>query len=248
MAAFDIKDPSSMARSVPPLEAAPPYTENPILTGAPNSSTTASDYSPNAASTAALPTYNTSTAFPPSSTRLLHIYYSGIMQRNMRILSPDKTTVLYTIKTTGACLFGSKPHVTVCKADTGAVIGTVTFHSLSRKIDMVVHGNPVALTSQGLFTSAHDWTSVSAMTAEKSPMRFTWKNENLYGNRMVCFDEQRREYARFDATCWALQKAGKFEISPLVNEDLLDEFVVAGVAMLELKRRTASAAAGAGVA
>lgn len=87
----------------------PPYTPDPIHTAATNS-------------TSAPLSYNTPANLPPPPL-LLHVYHSGVTHRNTQILGPDKTTILYTVEQ--HCW--RKPHLTVYKADTGIVIGTVNF-------------------------------------------------------------------------------------------------------------------------
>ena len=215
----------------------PPYTENSYTAGP--SPTSAPRYSSDAVSTAAPPSYKAS-ADLPSSARLLHVYHSGMLHRKIHILGPDKATVLYTIKPDGGSLFSSKPDVTVYRNDTSTVVGTVTFHSFSRSIDLVIHNNPIALASMGLFTSAHEWTSL-ATTAEGNPMRFIWKSDHGFnGGDMICLDQQRKICAKFEASMWALQKDGKFEVGPFVSVVVIDEVIVTGLAMLELRKRSNS--------
>ena len=59
---------------------------------------------------------------------------------------------------------------------------------------------------------------------------------------MICIDEKEQLFARFQASGWDR----KFELSPGVGGVLMDEIVVSGIAMVELRRRqNRSAAAGA---
>lgn len=197
----------------------PPYTPDPIHTAATNS-------------TSAPPSYDTPANLPPPPL-LLHVYHSGVTHHNIQILGPDKTTILYTVEQHSL----RKPHLTVYKADTGIVVGTVTFRSISRTIQIVLHNNPIALTAKGIFTSAYGWTSL-ATTAAGTPMRFTWKSvHNLAGGDLICLDQQGYACSKYNASSFALTKAGKFEIGPSVTGILMDEVIVTGLAMLELKRR-----------
>ena len=226
-----------------PYEGTPPYTASPHPTAASHSSS-APPYTYGGASTAVPPSYTAPTD-PPSSSHLLHVYHSGTIHRSIEIFGPDKTTVLYTKKLNSGGLFSSKPHVTVCKANTGTVIGTAKFHSFSSDIDLVIHNNSITLSASGIFTSAHEWTSLAATTGGKRT-RFKWKMGGfLHGGDMTCFDQQDKVCAKFESSGWALKKDGKFDVAPSVRGVLMDEVIVAGLAMLELKKRKNNAAAGA---
>ena len=72
--------------------------------------------------------------------------------------------------------------------------------------------------------------------------RFTWKSDKWHGLDLVCKDERGEVCARFDASTWAVHKEGKFEMGPAVGGALMDELVVTGFAMLELRKRNATAA------
>lgn len=168
--------------------------------------------------------------------------------RNTQILGPDKTTVLYTVKMNSGGLLSSKPHVTVCKGNTGIVVGTATFHSFSRDVEMVIHNNPVALSASGILSNAGEWTSLATTTDGRS-MRFKWKMDGLFnGGDMICLDQQDKVCAKFENSMWALQKDGKFEVGPFVSGVLMDEVIVTGLAMLEARRRQSRSSAGASAA
>lgn len=218
-------------------ERTPPYTENPQYTAG-RPSTSAQSYS------SGPPSY-TASADPHSPPRLLHVYHSGMSHRNTQILGPDKTTVLYTIKISSGNLFRPKPNVTVYRGDMGTVVGTATFRSLSRDIEMVIHDNPVALSPSGLLTSAHEWTSL-AYTAQGNSMRLKWKSDKFFnGGDMICLDQQGKVCAKFENSMWALRKDGKFELGPFVSGVLMDEVVLTGITMLELKRRNSNSSSSA---
>ena len=229
------------AQPAMPYEGTPPYTENAQYTAALNS-TSAPPYASGPASTAPPPSY-TASADMPSSSRLLHVYHSGITHRNTQILGPDKTTVLYTVKMNKGSLFNSsKPHVAVYQGNTGTVVGSATFQSFTREIEIVVHNNPIALSASGLFTKAYDWTSLATTTGGEG-MRFKWKSDRTFnGGDMICLDQQDKVCAKFQNSMWALQKDGKFEVGPSVDGVLMDEIVVTGLAMLEARRRRAAGA------
>ena len=172
--------------------------------------------------------------------RLLHIYHEGMTHRHAGILDSDKQTPLYRIQFNSGGLFSSKPHVTIVNAASNAPVGTVTFHSMSSKIDLTINKKPTTLSKSGIFTSAHEFRS-SALTGS-----LKWKRDGLFsGGDMLCIDEKEQLFARFQASGWAMKKDGKFELSPEVGGVLMDEIVVSGIAMVELRRRRNRSAAGA---
>ena len=232
------------AQPAMPYEGTPPYTENTQYTAA-LSSTSAPAYASGPASTAPPPSYTVS-ADMPSSSLLLHVYHSGITHRNTQILGPDKTTVLYTVKMNkGSLLSSSKPHVAVYQGDTGTVVGSATFHSFTREIEIVIHNNPIALSASGLITKAYEWTSLATTTTGGERMRYKWKSDRAFnGGDLICLDQQNKMCAKFQNSMWALQKDGKFEVGPFVDGTLMDEIIVTGLAMLEARRRRAAAARG----
>lgn len=184
--------------------------------------------SPNLALNSAAPTH-----------RLLHIYPKGMTHRHAEILDSDKQTPLYRIQVNSGGLFSSKPHVTVVNAASNALVGTVTFHSMSRKIDLTINEQPTTLSKSGIFTSVHEFRSSALAGSLK------WKRDGLFsGGNMLCIDEKEQLFARFQASRSSMKKERKFELSPGVGGVLMDEIVVSGIAMVELMRRAAAAGAG----
>ncbi|CAD6588438.1 MAG: hypothetical protein ASARMPREDX12_003329 [Alectoria sarmentosa] len=167
--------------------------------------------------------------------------------QNTQILGPDKTSVLYTMKMNFGFLSVPKPHVTIYRADTGIVVGSFNFRSMSRRIKMTIHDKPVDLSRSGWCTSAHEGTNL-ATTAEGGTMRFRWNMDGFFnGANMTCLDQQNKVYARFESSMWALRKDGMFEVGPFVSGILMDEVVIIGLAILEKRRRQNNdAAIGAG--
>ena len=113
---------------------------------------------------------------------------------------------------------------------------------------MVIHNYSIALSASGIFTTAHEWTSLAATTGGER-MRYKWKMGGFLHNAdMTCLDQQDQVCARFESSAWALKKNGKFDIAPSVSGVLLDEIIVVGLVMLELKKRRDNANAAAGAA
>ena len=172
--------------------------------------------------------------------RVLHIYSSGMMSKEYKILDSDKTTPLYVLEVHSI----SKPHIVIKSANNATVIGTVTFHTFGSTIDLVVHGRPIPFSKCGIFRSGHEFNSLSNGGAVRK-----WKKDGVFaGGDMVCLDEKEMPVARFDQTHWAVKKAGKLELNPPVASGVfMDEIIVSGVATMEYNRRQRrSAAAGGG--
>ena len=83
---------------------------------------------------------------------------------------------------------------------------------------------------------------------EKQHTRFKWKNDGLFcGGDLICVNQQQQQQvcARFHMSKWALRKDGKLELlGPAVSGYLMDEVVVTGLAMLQLRKMVNNAAAG----
>ncbi|KAL9131000.1 MAG: hypothetical protein Q9217_000942 [Psora testacea] len=179
------------------------------------------------------PAPHQSYAQTPSSARILHIYHEGMMSRYSRIVDCDKRTPLYMVEV--HCI--SRPHVIVRSASNpDTLVGTAKFRKISLGIDVVVHGHPITLEPRGIFKSGHKYRSPAANGAQRY-----WKSEGVFsGGDMICLDENEMPVARFDVSNWSVRKKGKLElVGHGVTENGLgmDETVMAGVALMELRKR-----------
>ena len=194
--------------------------------------------------TAAPPSYQASPNVPPGSRRILHVYHQGLSHRHTQVLDSDKVTPIYTINSNSGGLFSSKPHMTILNATTGAVVGTVTFHSMSSDIDIEIHGRPITFNKPGAFTSAHQFQSLATGNT------FKWKRDGVFsGGDLKCIDTTEQVVATFELSNWAMKKDGKFEIAPMVHGPFFDEIMITGIAAMEHERRqrnSSSAASGGG--
>ncbi|KAL8992852.1 MAG: hypothetical protein Q9169_006785 [Polycauliona sp. 2 TL-2023] len=163
--------------------------------------------------------------------RILHIYRDGMTHRHMTITDMDKTHPLYTMDQNSASMFSSKPHMTITSAS-GTIIGTATFHSLSRDIDLDMQGHTIAFDSEGMFTRAYAYQSPSF--GEK----LRWECDGFWGGDLVLVNGRKEWIARFDASMFSMSKTGKIHV---VNGGItgmaLDEIIVTGCAMVEEQRR-----------
>ena len=181
---------------------------------------------------------------PPQIPRLLHIYRTSLLSHNLNILAPDKTTTAYTIRANSGSLFSSKPHMKIYRGiphptTPDPPVGTVTFHTLTRTIDLTLHdGRPATLSHHGLFSCKYEFPSTIGV--------LRWKTSSAFKNNLVCETVAGGEWvAKFDAASFAVEKRGKFEIvSWDVGEEAVDEIVVSGLAVVEKRRREAAAVSG----
>ena len=181
------------------------------------------------------PSSNPQYAQPPPSPRFLHIYEEGLTHRHRLILDSDKSTPLYTITANSGGALSSKPHVTITSASTNnAIIGTITFHTISNHVDLTIH-------NQSLSFKSHEFRSLA------TGGNFEWKKEGIIsGGDMVCVDERKRKVAWYENSKLALHKDGKIGLEAGGDGMLVDEIVVTLIAMIELKRRENARSAAAG--
>ncbi|KAL8715389.1 MAG: hypothetical protein Q9220_000722 [cf. Caloplaca sp. 1 TL-2023] len=195
------------------------------------------------------PPISTQPSAPSYSTpRILHIYLDGYSHRHLTIADMDKTHPLYTItQNSGSSMFSSKPHMRITHPSTSAPIGSATFHSWSRAIDLDFHGTLVAMESEGIMTRSYSYMSPAFGE------RLKWKYEGTWGSDLVLVNERKEWIARFESSVFAMKKQGKLHVvHGGIGGAALDEVVVGGMAFIEHERRRRrsnnSAAAGGGAA
>lgn len=128
--------------------------------------------------------------------------------------------------------------MTILNAITGAVAGTVSFHSFSSNIDIEIHGQAVFFDKPGMFTSARQFQSLA------NGHSFRWKRDGMFsGGDLKCVDEAEQVVAVFEISNWALKKDGKFEVAPGVDGPFFDEVMITGIAAMEQERRRRNSSA-----
>ncbi|KAI4142053.1 MAG: hypothetical protein LQ341_003327 [Variospora aurantia] len=161
---------------------------------------------------------------PPSS-RTLHVYCDRSNAANARIVDSDKTTTLWLFR-----VRMRKPHLTISSAvPTAAILATATYHDFSSRIDVVMRGVPITLSSRGAFKNGHTYQSPALAGAT-----LTWKSQNFLTD-LVCVDDKGVVLAQFHFKTWSLTKYGSLELlrSDLTSGYLMEEVVVTGMAMVE---------------
>lgn len=173
-------------------------------------------------------------------TRTLEISYEGKLSRTINVLEPTSTTPLYTIKTKAL-----KPHLTFTSSTSPSTdpIATVSFHNLSRKIDITIRGQATTLKPEWKLKSTYSYTSPNTSSAR------TWQANKLVSTDMVCLDENGIALARWTFPKWSMTKLGTLEIvgDGVGEEAMLEELVVVGVTVAyHIVQQTGAAAASAG--
>ncbi|KAL9003255.1 MAG: hypothetical protein Q9188_003870 [Gyalolechia gomerana] len=210
---------------------APAYPGSP--TPAPSASPTPQKTQQHAPSGPPPPDYNTP--------RVLHIYRDGITHRHMTITDEAKHLPLYKIDQNSGGVFSSKPHMTIVNPSSNQTIGTATFHSWSRTIDLELHGRPIPFESEGIFTRSY------AFSSPAFGERLRWECDGIFGADLVLVNGRKEWIAKFDASLFSMSKTGKLHVvNGSINGVALDEIVVSGTAMVQHERRRRAASSGGG--
>jgi len=129
--------------------------------------------------------------------------------------------LLYSIHQSDA-----KPHVTITRAnDLRDVVGTISFHSLSSKIETTLRGEPIQLKRKDLFADAHSFR-------HHSVGEMHWKESSFLGSGVILRDSQKRNICRY-------RKRHGFEmLVPIPDQNFMDLVVVTGFAAAEYRRRS----------
>lgn len=142
---------------------------------------------------------------------------------------------LFSIRTSS-----SKPHRTITRADNPHhVIATISFHSLSSKIDITLHGQPLQLKKNDMFSSGHSFHHPAAGELK-------WKEAGFLSTGLVLVDSSGRELCKY--------KKRAFDVFVQVDHAFMDMILVTGLAAAEYKRQSdkaigeAAGEAGAAVA
>ncbi|KAL8744242.1 MAG: hypothetical protein Q9190_003486 [Brigantiaea leucoxantha] len=187
---------------------------------------------------------------PPeyNTPRVLHIYRDGITSRHMTVADMDKTRPLYAVHRNTGSIFSSKPHMRITGPVTPQnpnppMVGTASFHQMSRRVDMEFYGHAVELSPGGIFTRTMSFISPAFGQTLK------WSCDGVFGADLILTNGNKEWLAKFDHSVFSITKEGKLHIPGGISGPALDEIVVSGFAMIEHERRrrqSNSAAAGGG--
>ncbi|KAI4163490.1 MAG: hypothetical protein LQ342_002997 [Letrouitia transgressa] len=188
---------------------------------------------------------------PPTymTPRTLHIYRDGFTARHMTVTDMDKSHALYQVHCNHGTIFSSKPHMRVTAPSSSSssssnapILGTATFHSWSRRVDITVGPHSAELARPGFFTR-----SLAYVSPAFGGQTLTWQCDGIFGSDLVLVNEQKEWLAKFDHAAFSWSKEGKLHI---VNGSIgglaLDEIVTTGFAMMIHERRRKQNSGGGG--
>ena len=119
----------------------------------------------------------------------------------------------------------SKPHLTITRPyERRDVIATVTYHSLSSKIEISFHGQHIQLKRKDMLSSAHSFHDLNVG-------ELRWKeSSNLLSSGLVLLDKESRELCRY-------KKRQGFDVLVSAEGEFLYSILITGLAAVEYKRR-----------
>lgn len=148
----------------------------------------------------------------------------------MTIVDSDEQSTLYSIDGNSGSLLSSKSHVHITA--NSSPIGTITFGTFARRLDLSIHNTALSLDPSGWFSNNYSFHSPT-----RSGEILTWAREIVFGS-MVLQDSRGEWIAKFDRSPLAMGKVGTLELREMqVTGSLLDEVVVTGIALVLLARR-----------
>ncbi|KAL5346447.1 hypothetical protein ACLOAV_008718 [Pseudogymnoascus australis] len=111
-------------------------------------------------------------------------------------------------------------------------VGTIQFHTLSSKMELVLPYETVTMRHDELTGSKHNFTSPTVRGDKLS-----WKEDSLFGHGVKLVSPDGQLLARFRRTDKAARTGG-FEVFIPAEGALLDLILVSGIAAAEYRRRS----------
>lgn len=188
------------------------------------------------------PAYRSSSpaAFPTSQPRIFHLKRDGFTQTKAHIYEADNRTEAYHMKSSYSAEWSSsKPNNVITSAYTGQMVGTINFPMWTRQIELVINGRTVPLEYNAWKDRSYRFMS------SIGPLK--WAAISTMGASLACTTERGEWLAKFDTKWFSMKGGAQLEIvNQNLPQELVDELVVTGLAMLENDRRNMAAAASAG--
>lgn len=157
--------------------------------------------------------------------RTFRIKYTDWIDNNILVFENSESAPQYQAHCKMA-----KPHLTFTTFREGAAIGTSSFHTLSTRIDIVIGGIPIVLTTKGLLRDKYTFDSVA-----QAGLTFTWRCRKT-SSELLCEDQSRIQVTRLKYSIVNYCKGGCIEIfnQRAASGRALDEIVVSGVALAHM--------------
>ncbi|KAL1980890.1 hypothetical protein VTN96DRAFT_3347 [Rasamsonia emersonii] len=186
--------------------------------------------------------------------RRLHVYSKGWGSNSYYVLDSDEQTCLYTLREK-RMHWTSGPDIEVVRTSyrpelkdrpVEFVVGAVHRHTLSTTLDVYIRNQHVTLSSDGILSGG----AMSYVSPRPGVGRLTWDREGMFTSSMRLIQQHgggRATIARLETVRWSMSKIGRLEVwDQQAGDDVLDEIVVTGLAILLVNRRKRSSTAGVG--
>jgi hypothetical protein len=173
-------------------------------------------------------------------TRTLTIQFDNLKWRKATVLDSERKTELYRVES-----HVRNPqiimHSLLENVPSAESTGEATFHTLSSRIDIRLHGQEIELNSRGFLKDGYTYVSRARPGAT-----MTWKSKSkLNYLELVCLDERAIPVARTSFPSWSLTSAGTIELAgeeTVKRGREMDEIILTGLAMMQ-QRMTVFASA-----
>lgn len=136
-----------------------------------------------------------------------------------------------------------KPHLTfrrVGAPDGEKAFSTVVFHSWTQKIAVQVHDNEISIKARNWKQRDLEWSSPAF-----GGQTMAWHHENPWtSNSLILLAQGQLPVAKFSLARISVTEAGKIEFmgDRSLNQEMLDEVVITGVAVVQYTQNQYTAA------
>lgn len=178
-----------------------------------------------------------------AQTRTLQVEFDNWKWRKATVSDLHEKAELYRVE-----FHVRKPQIIVQPTSqndpTIKTIGEVTFHCLSSRIDIVLNGRDIELSSRGFWKDGYTYASPALDGA-----RMTWQSRCRGGYfDLVCLNEAAMAVARAVLALGSVKKVATIEImggEAMIEGRGMDEMVLTGLAILQQRLTTYSASVAA---
>ncbi|KAK2766300.1 hypothetical protein FQN54_007817 [Arachnomyces sp. PD_36] len=172
-----------------------------------------------------------------SPSHTFHVYKeSGGRSLNVNLLDNDDKTPAYRLQYSPDSTPKKKRGISIIrlggsksKSSSGTIIGTISHHSFSSKLDFTVQNHSTTMEPNGTFKTGGFFTSTFPGAGV-----LTWEKEGMFSDHLVLVDRKGTKFARYAMAYFSSKKLGKLEIlmRPVPQQKVVDEIVVSGLAVL----------------
>ena len=178
----------------------------------------------------------------PSAARTLHVCYESLTSRTVRILDSDESTLLYEVD-----YRVRKPQISLRKAGSSDVLGTVKFHRWSGASEVELHDQITEVKPKALMS--YDLVFASTLPAF-SDRKLTWERRYSWdSHEYILRDDSQSPVAYLHTHGWSTKKAARFELINSEMEDtIVEEIIMTGLVVVQVALMKGSSAVAAAAA